>query len=662
MNYRREIDGLRALAVLPVILFHAGFETFRGGFVGVDVFFVISGYLITSIILAEIEQGKFSIVNFYERRARRILPALFLVMLACLPFAWFFLLPNNIRDFSRSLVAVPLFISNILFWKESGYFDTAAELKPLLHTWSLAVEEQYYVLFPLFLMLCWRLGRRWLVVILAGAFMSSLAIAQWGSIAKPTAAFFLLPTRGWELLVGAFAAFYSPKTDNPQFSRAVGEAGGWLGVALITYAVLMYSQTTPFPGLYALVPTIGAVLIILFATQDTTVGKFVGNRVFVGVGLISFSAYLWHQPLFAFARHQGINEPSHADFAVLFVISLVLAYFSWRYVEGPFRSKANFSRARIFTLSAAGSLLFLGIGLLGHYNYKTIVQLWVQRYPEQHQAFYKTLFSDDPSVENYGMSNDGVQRLGDCRFNLSTLTAETEQTLKSCYAKYGSGVLIFGDSHSVDLYGAVASKFQDRFLVGITAPGCRPHTPSPDCPYEKISTFAKKNRQVFNHVIFEQSGAYLLLDTEKQKGDRKMFARIPYGTPAQGFSFDEEHIKRTLDYLVDFSSAVPVTWFLPRIEPHIDRKLLFRQGCEFNWALRPGLDKTFHNLDARLAKAVKDSHAQQIKTVSQNDVFAFAFPSDFLTCNDVYWTDGDHLSRSGEQRFGQRLPDSFLRF
>lgn len=163
MDYRREIDGLRALAVLPVMLFHAGFETFSGGFVGVDVFFVISGYLITTVVLSDIEQGKFSIVNFYERRARRILPALFLVMFFCIPFAWLWLLPSNMLDFSKSLIAVSIFASNILFWRESGYFDTASELKPLLHTWSLAVEEQYYVIFPLFLILFWRFGKRWII-------------------------------------------------------------------------------------------------------------------------------------------------------------------------------------------------------------------------------------------------------------------------------------------------------------------------------------------------------------------------------------------------------------------------------------------------------------------------------------------------------------------
>lgn len=195
MDYRREIDGLRTLAVLPVIFFHAGFQIFSGGFVGVDVFFVISGYLITTIILAELERGKFSIVNFYERRARRILPALFFVLFVCLPFAWTWLVPDDMKNFSQSLVAVSAFSSNILFWRTSGYFDTAAELKPLLHTWSLAVEEQYYVFFPLVLMLTWRLGKRCIISLLFIFFCGSLAVAQWTSVHVPMFGFFMLPTR-----------------------------------------------------------------------------------------------------------------------------------------------------------------------------------------------------------------------------------------------------------------------------------------------------------------------------------------------------------------------------------------------------------------------------------------------------------------------------------
>ena len=211
LKYRAEIDGLRALAVMPVIFFHAGFELFSGGFVGVDVFFVISGYLITTILIEDIENKRFSILNFYERRARRILPALFFVMLICIPFAWLWMLPSQMKAFSQSLVAVSLFASNILFWRESGYFDTAGEEKPLLHTWSLAVEEQYYLLFPIFLILAWRCRRSrvfWMIVAMAAL---SLLLSEWGWRNRATANFYLAPTRAWELLAGSISAFIVQK-------------------------------------------------------------------------------------------------------------------------------------------------------------------------------------------------------------------------------------------------------------------------------------------------------------------------------------------------------------------------------------------------------------------------------------------------------------------
>jgi peptidoglycan/LPS O-acetylase OafA/YrhL len=208
MKYRKEIDGLRAFAVIPVILFHAGFSQFSGGFVGVDVFFVISGYLITTIILAEKENGTFSLVNFYERRARRIIPALFVVLLVSTLFSWLWLSPSHMKDFSQSLIAVSLFSSNILFWQETGYWGVENELKPLLHTWSLAVEEQYYVLFPLFLMMMWKFGKRWILSSFFIVAIASLLLSQWAAFNEPAENFFLLPTRGWELAIGAGIAFY----------------------------------------------------------------------------------------------------------------------------------------------------------------------------------------------------------------------------------------------------------------------------------------------------------------------------------------------------------------------------------------------------------------------------------------------------------------------
>ena len=293
MKYRAEIDGLRALAVLPVILFHAGFELFSGGFVGVDVFFVISGYLITTILIEDIENKRFSIINFYERRARRILPALFFVMLVCIPFAWMWMLPSQMKDFSQSLFAVSLFASNILFWRESGYFAPAAEEMPLLHTWSLAVEEQYYVLFPIFLILAWRFGKSrvfWMIVVMA-AF--SLLLSEWGWRNKPTANFYLAPTRAWELFAGSIAAFIVQK-QGVQKNNFLS----LIGLAAIIFSIFFYNETTPFPSVYALVPVLGVVLLVLYADQETYVAKLLSTKGIVAIVLVSYSAYLWHQPLF----------------------------------------------------------------------------------------------------------------------------------------------------------------------------------------------------------------------------------------------------------------------------------------------------------------------------------------------------------------------------
>lgn len=365
MNYRSEIDGLRALAVVPVILFHAGFETFGGGYVGVDVFFVISGYLITTILLNDLDEDRFSLKRFYERRARRILPALFLVMLVCIPFAYMWLLPQDLKDFAQSLIAVTGFVSNFLFLSESGYFDTQTELKPLLHTWSLAVEEQYYLFFPLLLMFCWKWGKERLILILSLIAVASLLLAHFLVFKKPEAAFYILPTRFWELLVGSLAAFYLKYYRPLRRNQLIDQLGSLLGLALILYAVFAYSKLTPFPSFYALVPVIGTGLIILFANNGTLVFQLLGNRFLVGIGLLSYSAYLWHQPIFAFAKYRNIIEPSPIMMGALCAIVLPLSYLSWRFVEQPFRTKGAFNRKQIFTFAGTVSVFFIALGIIG---------------------------------------------------------------------------------------------------------------------------------------------------------------------------------------------------------------------------------------------------------------------------------------------------------
>jgi peptidoglycan/LPS O-acetylase OafA/YrhL len=364
MQYRREIDGIRSLAVLPVILFHAGFEQFRGGFVGVDVFFVISGYLITGILLAELESGRFSIAGFYERRARRILPALFVVILACLPFAWLWMTPGQIGDFGKSVVAVVFFVSNIFFWSQKGYFGPDEELKPLLHTWSLGVEEQYYLFFPLFLAFAWRFGRTrvfWAVVVMA---LGSLALSEYASRAFQNANFYLTPTRAWELLAGSIAAFVA-RGGSPRISIGAANAVTLAALAAVLVPIFLYSSSTPFPGLTALLPVGGTALLILFAGPETLAGRLLGLKPLVGVGLISYSAYLWHQPLFAFARLRSLAVPSPWLMGALSLLSLLLAWLSWRFVEQPFRKGGTLlpTRRPLFIASAVACLAMVGVGL-----------------------------------------------------------------------------------------------------------------------------------------------------------------------------------------------------------------------------------------------------------------------------------------------------------
>ena len=480
MMHRREIDGLRALAVLPVILFHAGFSTFAGGFVGVDVFFVISGYLIAGIIRSELDAGKFSLAAFYERRARRLLPALFFLLAVCIPVAWFSLLPSEMESFAKSLASVTLFSSNILFWRQSGYFDTAAELKPLLHTWSLAVEEQYYCFFPVAMLLLWRRGQRWLNIGLLVGLFTSLAVAEWGARYNASAAFFLLPTRGWEMLLGAVAATWSQGGQRQRWSRQVREVGGWAGIALIGLSIFAFGRTTPFPGLYALVPTLGCALIILCASQETSAGAFLGHRWLVSIGLVSYSAYLWHQPIFAFARLRGLSHSNLVPFALLSLAALAIGYLSWRFIEAPFRNRDAFSPKTIAISAGIGSALFFSLGCYGVWKKGDVGQIT----PEQ-GAFLNHFENQVPAWNYFVREGIHEKNRADCDFyDLSAYRAGAATTRpvpsisKSCYSPRSPNsnlVFIWGDSHAAQLRSGLESVLPTQYeLLQVASSGCVP--------------------------------------------------------------------------------------------------------------------------------------------------------------------------------------------
>ncbi len=363
-KYRPDVDGLRALAVLPVLLFHAHLGC-TGGFVGVDVFFVISGFVISSLILKEVAAGTFSMVNFWERRIRRIMPALSVVVVAVLTAGWLFDLPEDFQTLAKSVMAQALMAANFFFWKGGNYFDPGVETKPLLHTWSLAVEEQFYLLFPLLLTLVIRVRpatwRRW---ILGGAVVSLILSIVWSySSHNQRVAFYLLPARAWELLIGALLAIYSGRFSA---SRPVGETCGFAGLGLIAWSVLFYDESTRFPGLAALAPCLGAAMIIASSeTRTSIVGRLLSFKPLVFIGLVSYPLYLWHWPLLVFSKYLFAYELSAGIRILLLLASLLLAVLSWKFFEMPFRHRRWLgARRQIFAFAAIVTVVFCAFSYL----------------------------------------------------------------------------------------------------------------------------------------------------------------------------------------------------------------------------------------------------------------------------------------------------------
>ena len=454
-KYRPDIDGLRAIAVVPVVLYHLKIKPFDGGFVGVDIFFVISGYLITQLIYGEIQQGRYSIVGFYVRRARRIFPALFVMCAVCTVATLFILLPGEVAEFKSSLIAATLFVSNIYFYITADYFAAAAETKPLLHTWSLAVEEQFYIFFPLILLAAHRYLQRWHRQALVGLAIASLAICGWLAEENPEAAFYLIHPRAWELLIGALLAVGVVPTIR---GRLLAEVIGGLGLILIAVSVFLLTENMQHLGLAMLLPCLGAACVIHSGLEQRTwTARLLSIPPMRWIGLISYSLYLWHWPITVAALTYS-NPFTRLSKAIALSASIVAAVLSWRFVEQPFRQRPyRIGSAGILSLSGFAMATLVAVALVA---YPISNRLWV--IPERAQAILAR--EQKPDLDG-GRCFLSANRNDFALFN-------REQCLGLSDTK--PNVLLIGDSMAADVAHALRLAYPDVNWLQAIATRCKP--------------------------------------------------------------------------------------------------------------------------------------------------------------------------------------------
>lgn len=499
--YRADIDGLRAVAVLLVVGFHAFPKSMPGGFVGVDVFFVISGFLISRLIAQELSAGTFSLLTFYGRRARRIFPALFVVLLASLAAGWLLLLPTDYRNLGADAVWSAAFAANFAFFLQAGYFDAAAEMKPLLHLWSLGIEEQFYIVWPLLLMLAVR--RRWMwqaaLAVLAASFVCNIAL----SLTDRAAAFYLPVSRAWELAAGALLALLPWRAR----SARVHEAAAWSGAALLTAAVVLIDRDSLFPGWWALLPVAGTALLILAGPGARINRLLLKHPALVYIGLISYPLYLWHWPMLVFARIARFGaEPTIIMKLALIGSSFVLAHLTWRCIERPFRLGAPSPLKPIG--AATGLAATACLALLVSRNAGV---------PGRYAADIQSLAKDFQSEATI------AYRTGSCFLVETQAPSEFAEDCAGVRRPGNQLVLLWGDSYAAHLLPGLSALQPARNfkLAAYTASGCPPiigfaSTQRSNC--EAVNTFVIKRIETLKPHTVILAGRWNLYDGHRGWG------------------------------------------------------------------------------------------------------------------------------------------------
>ena len=613
ITYRPEIDGLRAIAVGAVILYHAqitilGHQPFKGGFIGVDIFFVISGYLITSIILNElVTTGSFSFKNFYERRIRRILPVLLFVILVSLPFAWMYLLPYDLIDFSKSIIYSLGFSSNIYFhFSGLEYGGAGLEGNSFLHTWSLSVEEQFYILFPIILLITFKYIRKYLIHTLIIGFIISLGLAEWTSRNYPSTSFYFLHTRMWELLAGSILAYFEITKGGRSRVKSLNFILTFVGLFLIVYSILSFNNEIFHPSFYTVSPIIGVCLIIWFSNKDEIITKILSSKLFVGIGLISYSLYLWHYPIFVFlVKFNLVNFNVFTKFFLIISI-FFLSIFTYFFIEKPFRLK-NIKFKNIFIALSLKFLLIIFF-CVNALNLK----------------FHPFLTKYDDEFSNFKLS-----------YNYNNFDER-------------KNIFIIGNSYAFDLLNVFSNNKElvDDYYF-----------------YTAASDEGRASYQIYCLIEFLESKKFIcnknlfsFFQTQYEKADYIIFAeRLKASGTYLNPSFDKviDHLKRDkkkfIVFLDDLRGADILDVYIHRNGDIPNKEDLYRLESEFftkgnNWK------KTF------LEKNYKKFYKNNIKFLIRSEIYCDYANKNcpLIRNNNKLYRDSGHITNNGAKYFSTK--------
>ena len=678
--YRPEIDGLRTIAVLSVILYHVqimvfGHDFFKGGFVGVDIFFVISGYLISRILLSELfDKGKISFLQFYERRARRILPILFTVFIVSFPLAYKYLLPNQFIEYAQSVLSATFFGSNIFFYfTNTQYGAEDSLLQPFLHTWSLGVEEQFYILFPILLLLTYKFAKNHLVTVITILILISLIYTNWQSTENTQLNFFMLTSRIWELGIGSLLAFYELKYGRVKH-QLLNHTMPLLGLVMVAYSIVLFNNQTPHPSVITLLPTIGTALIILYSVNTTDlVGKVLSWKPIVGAGLISYSLYLWHYPLFAFARIADVNGLHNDEKYLLILLTIALSIVSYFVIEKPFRNNQfinmkKFSVAIFILLIAVLAINYMVIDLKGlkerlsnnfFHSSQNINEKFVESKAKDH---YENLDIPKIILESIGKTEEGNFDNEDCIFWSKEFNYSFNNRFNKCREKYKKGIFIIGDSHAINLFQIFAQSNMYDFVASVSQGSCRPH-----------GCFTKQNHyRVFMDdfvksldknitVIYHQSGSYFMLDKENNNDSQKTFDENFY-------KVDYENLDIVRKFLNIISEKIDsnLIWIGPFTEYRFDPKQIIRlQHDELIKKLN--INETSIQFFKKLENDIGyflDGKDEKFKYIGFEKIYEIKSQA-ILRHKNGYcfqFNDTDHFSKCGTEIAAKNLKDSKFYF